>query len=82
CYMVSSPRLHRWLLNHPRFGPHIRSFQQRKAISLKVKIYSLLLAWANDRQRRLVRGRPAVGQAVIVGHSAGQDGLYVVDQDR
>lgn len=47
CYASSSPRLHTWLITHPRFGPHIHNYQQHRAISLRVKITSLLLAWAS-----------------------------------
>lgn len=45
CYASSSPRLHRWLITHRRFGPHIRNFRENQAIALRVKVYSLLLAW-------------------------------------
>ncbi|MEM9724955.1 MAG: YbaN family protein [Pseudomonadota bacterium] len=33
----SSPRLHAWLLNHPRFGPLIRNWRDEGAISRPVK---------------------------------------------
>jgi hypothetical protein len=29
----SSPRLEAWLVDHPRFGPHIRAWRERGAIS-------------------------------------------------
>ena len=29
----SSPRLEAWLVEHPRFGPHIRAWRERGAIS-------------------------------------------------
>jgi len=32
CFGKSSPRLHRWLVRHPVYGPHIRDWQQRGAI--------------------------------------------------
>lgn len=46
CYARSSPRLHRWLVHHPRIGPHLRALQRERAIALRVKVWSLLLAWA------------------------------------
>lgn len=29
----SSPRLEAWIVDHPRFGPHIRAWRERRAIS-------------------------------------------------
>jgi uncharacterized membrane protein YbaN (DUF454 family) len=33
----SSPRLERWLVDHPSFGPHISAWRTRRAISRKGK---------------------------------------------
>ena len=40
-----SGRLYNWLLNHKVLGNYIRSFIEEKAISLKIKIYSISLMW-------------------------------------
>ena len=37
CFARSSPRLHRWLLDHPVFGPPIRNWEDNGAISRKAK---------------------------------------------
>ncbi len=37
CFARSSPRLHRWLLDHPVFGPPIRNWEENGAISRKAK---------------------------------------------
>ena len=37
CFARSSPRLHRWLMAHPRFGPPIKRWRERGAISPKAK---------------------------------------------
>lgn len=37
CFARSSPRLHRWLIDHPVYGPAIRDWQDSGAISLKAK---------------------------------------------
>jgi uncharacterized protein len=37
----SSPRLHQWLLAHPLFGPPIRNWQEKGAISKGAKGLSL-----------------------------------------
>lgn len=34
----SSPRLHAWLLTHPRLGPPIESWQRHRAIGRRAKI--------------------------------------------
>ena len=37
CFANSSPRLHAWLIDHPRLGPPIRAWQQHHAISRTAK---------------------------------------------
>lgn len=37
CFARSSRRLHRWLVDHPRFGPPIREWQRHGAISIRAK---------------------------------------------
>ncbi|WP_371224806.1 YbaN family protein [Roseovarius sp. 2305UL8-3] len=37
CFARSSERLHNWLLSHPRFGPSIVDWQERRAIHPKAK---------------------------------------------
>lgn len=37
----SSPRLHRWLMRHRRFGPLIENWRRYGAISPRAKAYSL-----------------------------------------
>ena len=38
CFTNSSPRLHAWLIGHPRLGPPIRAWQQYHAISRPAKV--------------------------------------------
>ena len=33
CFARSSPRMERWILDHPRFGHHIKAWRERGAIS-------------------------------------------------
>lgn len=42
CFARSSPRLHRWLLEHPRLGPPIADWRQHGAISRRLKIRAVL----------------------------------------
>lgn len=37
CFARSSERLHRWLLDHPTFGPPIHAWEDRGAIGRKAK---------------------------------------------
>lgn len=37
CFARSSPRLHRWLLHHPTFGPPVRNWEEHGAISRRAK---------------------------------------------
>ena len=41
CFARSSPRLENWLLQHPRFGPLLRSWRERGAIPVKAKLMAL-----------------------------------------
>jgi len=43
----SSPRLHAWLHEHPRFGPSLRDWQQHRAIRPRAKAAALLLLAAS-----------------------------------
>ena len=43
----SSPRFHRWLLRHPRFGPLIADWQAGRGIELRAKIAAIVLIVAS-----------------------------------
>lgn len=38
----SNPRLHSWLINHPRLGPPIRDYQAGLGIPLKIKLIAVV----------------------------------------
>ena len=40
-----SPRAYRWLMNHPRLGPYIKSFREDKSIPLRIKIIAISTLW-------------------------------------
>ena len=42
CFARSSPRLERWLLNHPQFGPTLRSWREHGAIPVKAKVFACI----------------------------------------
>lgn len=41
CFARSSPRLHDWLLTHPRFGPLIAAWNERGAIPRRAKVLAV-----------------------------------------
>lgn len=52
CFARSSPRLHAWLMSHPRFGPLIDNWQRHRAIgrgakraALAVMAFALAMSW-------------------------------------
>lgn len=45
CFAKSSDRFHRWLYNHPRFGPFLTNWEQKKVFPTKMK-YLMLLTMA------------------------------------
>jgi uncharacterized membrane protein YbaN (DUF454 family) len=47
CYMRSSERLHRWLLNNRMFGEYLRNIEDKRGMPLKGKIYTLALLWVS-----------------------------------
>ena len=49
CFQRGSERIHKWLVEHPRFGPPIRDWRERGAISTRAKrnaMIALVLVFA------------------------------------
>lgn len=42
CFGRSSPRLEKWLLQHPQFGPPLRAWRESGAISRRAKVTACL----------------------------------------
>ena len=42
CFAKSSPRLEAWLLGHPRFGPGLRAWRERRAVPRQAKVMACL----------------------------------------
>jgi len=45
CYARSSKRCHFWLLDNKWFGICIKDYQERKGITLRVKVIAISLLW-------------------------------------
>lgn len=71
CATRGSERLHRWLLEHPRFGPTLHQWEERQAIPLSGKILSFLglaFAWtasARHLESPLAQGALALGLVAV-----------------
>ena len=64
----SSPRLHAWLLTHPRLGPPINRWQAHGAISRQTKVVAVVVMLASLAASALsgVRGTIVVVQAIVL----------------
>lgn len=45
CFARSSEKFYNWLLNHKVFGSYIRNYRERRAITLRGKVVSLVVMW-------------------------------------
>ncbi len=45
CYLRSSERFYRWLINNRLFGTYIRGYMEGRGMPLKTKIITLVLLW-------------------------------------
>lgn len=76
-FSKGSPRLERWLLHHPRFGPLLRDWRAHRVIPLRAKLFawSMMLAsfsylmWFSDVPTRYVwmAGATMLGGALYIG---------------
>ena len=47
CYLRSSPKLYRWLINQPQIGQYIINFNTYQIIPIKAKVSSISLLWTS-----------------------------------
>jgi hypothetical protein len=45
CYIRSSERFYRWLINNRLFGTYIRSYIEGRGMPLRTKIFTIFLLW-------------------------------------
>ncbi len=76
CFANSSEKYHRWLLEHPVFGPFIRNWQEKRCIPRRAKMIAVISI--------LLFGGYAIGFAIdhlplrIIGGAVLLIGLVVV----
>ncbi len=46
CFVRSSDRSYRWLINHPWFGSYIRNYREHRAIPLRTKFTAVGVLWS------------------------------------
>lgn len=71
CFSKASPRLHQWLIQHPKLGPSIVAWQSRRVISLKAKLLATLLLVPTILFATVVGERPLWVRAVMLSVAAG-----------
>lgn len=62
----SNPRWERRLLEHPRWGPSLRNWRERRAISRRAKVSAILAMGAGVIFTGLTLGWPWVGISIAV----------------
>lgn len=71
CFSKASPRLHHWLISHPRLGPTIIAWQTRRVIPLKAKILATLLLVPTILFATVLGERPLWARAVMLSVATG-----------
>lgn len=47
CFARSSPTAHRWVMDHPWFGPLVRAYREGKGLPMRTKAIALAMVWAS-----------------------------------
>jgi len=45
CYVRSSERMYRWLLENKTFGPYLRGYLERRGVPLGIKVRAISMLW-------------------------------------
>jgi uncharacterized membrane protein YbaN (DUF454 family) len=45
CYMRSSERFYRWLINNRVFGAYVRNYIEGRGMPTRIKVFTILLLW-------------------------------------
>jgi uncharacterized membrane protein YbaN (DUF454 family) len=59
CFVRSSDRLHRWLMEHRVYGPIIRGYREHRALPTSSKVTILVFTWAAILTSILILAHPA-----------------------
>lgn len=70
CYGRGSPRAQRWLLENPLFGKHLRSYQEGRGLSSRMKVASIAAVTAGISFSIVHTGMNAVLTVVMIAVAA------------
>jgi len=45
CFLRGSARMHRWMTQNPVFGRYLLDYQEKKGVTLRVKIVAIAMMW-------------------------------------
>jgi uncharacterized protein len=71
CYLRSSNRLYRWLINHPWFGSYLKNYMEGKGMPIKAKVITLVILWGVILLSVFVVAHALWLQLVLVGVAIG-----------
>ncbi|KQM66568.1 MULTISPECIES: YbaN family protein [unclassified Sphingomonas] len=77
CFARGSPRLERWLLDHPRFGPTLTAWRRDGAIGRRAKVLACS-GIAVGYALFLLGARPGIGLALAVAALMTGCAAYIV----
>ena len=66
CYMRSSERLYRWLINNRIFGAYVRNYIEGKGMPVKIKMFTILLLWLTIALTIVFGGQNKVIKTVLI----------------
>ena len=64
CFLRGSPAAHRWMHEHPRFGPYLTAYEQGRGIPLRAKVIAIALLWLSMGSTIAYVGIPWAGIAM------------------
>lgn len=76
CFVRSSERLHRWLVEHHLFGPFIRDYLAGKGMPLRAKVVALSMMWGAIGSSAWFFVPHVAGDAVLL--SCGALGTFMI----
>ncbi|MCJ8168813.1 YbaN family protein [Atopomonas sediminilitoris] len=71
CFVRSSERVYRWLVQHPQLGPWVRDYLDGSGMPRKAKIYALTLIWGCIALSALLVPRPSLWLFMLLGGLCG-----------
>jgi len=74
----SNPRLHSWLINHPRLGPPIRDYQAGLGIPARIKVIAVVSIVAAVSMTLVTQAGDWHGLALAAFASIGVAGIWFV----